>query len=279
MSPVVLFTRRKNAYIHSKQSRVKDEQEEILLQNKLKKILKEGKFAIGTTITIGHPDVAEAIGSVGFDWVMIDTEHAPTNIPIVQNLMQAMSFSDTVPIVRVAWNDIVMIKQALDVGAHGLIVPWVNTKEEALKAVQAVRYPPEGLRGFGPRRPNLRDPDYFSTANREIFLGVQVETQKAVDNIDEIASVEGIDSLIVGPSDLSISLGGLRKYDNPKFVSAMERIAESAKTHGKIPGMLAVDDVKKRASQGYKLLNITGDLWLLKDAALSLLKNSREAVT
>ncbi len=248
------------------------------MKNRLKSLLKEGKFAIGTTITIGHPDVAEVICHVGFDWVMLDTEHAPMNYAIVQNLMQAMSFPETVPIVRVAWNDLVLIKQALDIGAHGLIIPWVNTKEEALRAVQAVRYPPEGVRGYGPRRAALADTEYVATANKEIFLGVQIETQKAVQNIDEILSVEGIDAVLVGPSDLSMSLGVLQKYDDPKFSSAMQRIVDSAQRHHITAGMLAVDDVKKRASQGYKLLNVSGDLWLLKDAAARLLKMARESV-
>jgi 2-keto-3-deoxy-L-rhamnonate aldolase RhmA len=240
-------------------------------------MLKEGKVAIGTTITIGHPDVAEVIGQTGFDWVMLDMEHAPMNIPIIQNLLQAMSFSPIVPIIRVAWNDMVMVKQALDIGAYGLIVPWVNTKEEAQRAVQSVKYPPVGLRGFGPRRASLRDPEYVATANQEILLCVQIETQRAVDNIDEILSVEGIDAALVGPADLSLSLGILFQFDHPKFAGAMQKIADAAKRHGVIAGMLATDDAKKRIDQGYRLINISGDLFLLKEAAKRVLDAGNEA--
>ncbi|MDA4129616.1 MAG: aldolase/citrate lyase family protein [Thaumarchaeota archaeon] len=247
------------------------------MKNRLKAMLKEGKIAIGTTITIGHPDVAEIIGLAGFDWVMLDTEHAPMNIPIIQNLLQVMSFSQTVPIIRIAWNDLVMAKQALDIGAYGLIVPWVNTKEEAMRAVQAVKYPPVGLRGFGPRRASLADPDYVKTANSEILLAVQIETQCALDNIDDILSVEGIDAALIGPADLSLSLGILFQYDNPKFVDAMQKVVDAAKRHGIIAGMLATDDVKKRIQQGYKMINISGDLMLLKDAAKRILDTANEA--
>jgi len=240
-------------------------------------MLNEGKIAIGTTITIGHPDVAEIIGHGGFDWVMFDTEHAPLNTAIIQNLLQAMSFSQTVPIIRVAWNDMVLMKQALDIGSFGLIVPWVNTKEEAMRAVQSVKYPPVGLRGFGPRRAALADPDYVTTANKEILLCVQIETQKAVDNIDEITSVEGIDAVLVGPADLSLSMGIVFQYDHPKFVDAMQKIVDSAKKHGVIAGMLATDDVKKRVNQGYTLINISVDYMLLREAAKKILDAGNEA--
>jgi len=240
-------------------------------------MLAEGKIPIGTTITIAAPDVAEIIGHTGFDWVMFDTEHAPMNVPIIQNLLQAMSFSQAVPVIRVAWNDMVMMKQALDIGAYGLIVPWVNTKEEATRAVQAVKYPPVGLRGFGPRRASMADPDYVKTANNEIMLCVQIETQRAVDNIDEITSVEGVDAVLVGPADLSLSMGILFQYDNTKFVDAMQKIVDSAKKNGVTAGMLACDDPKKRISQGYTLLNISADFMLLRDAAKKVLETGNEA--
>ena len=134
-----------------------------------------------------------------------------------------------------------------------------------------------GLRGFGPRRASLRDPEYVATANQEILLGVQIETQRAVDNIDEILSVEGIDAALVGPADLSLSLGILFQYDNPKFADAMQKIADAANRHGVIAGMLATDDAKKRIDQGYRLINISGDLFLLKDAAKRVLDQGNEA--
>jgi len=175
------------------------------VKNHLKKMIREGQLVIGTELALSHPDTAEALGRLGYDWIMIDTEHAPLDPGTVQVLLQAMSASKSVPIARVTWNDMVLIKRLLDIGLYGIIVPWVNTKEEATYAVRAMRYPPQGVRGFGPRRAGMLDPDYVKTANKELFLGVQIETQRAVDNIDEILSVEGVDAALVGPADLSLS--------------------------------------------------------------------------
>src|ERR1700722_19025388 len=195
-----------------------------LLKNPLKAKLKQGKPAYGIGLSIGHPDVAEIIGKLGYDWAFIDTEHSPMDVADVQVLLQAMSSSSTVPIVRVAWNDMVMIKKALDIGAYGIIVPWVNSGEEALRAVQAVKYPPQGLRGWGPRRAAMDDPDYAKAANDEILVCVQIETQQAVDHIDEILSVPGIDAVMIGPNDLSLSLGVFTQWEDPKFKDAIARI-------------------------------------------------------
>jgi 2-keto-3-deoxy-L-rhamnonate aldolase RhmA len=142
------------------------------LKNSLKAKLKEGKTVYGIGMSVANPEVAEIIGKMEFDWAFIDTEHSPMEVKDVQLLMQAMSASATVPIVRVPWNDMVMIKRALDIGAYGIIIPWVNTREDAVRAVQAIRYPPKGLRGFGPRRASLFDPDYVKTANDELLLCV-----------------------------------------------------------------------------------------------------------
>ena len=248
------------------------------MKNELKAKLKKGEVALGTTITIGHPDISETLGKLGYDWILIDTEHAPLEVGMIQLLLQAMSASRSVPIVRVAWNDLVLVKRALDIGAYGVIIPWVNSREEAARAVQAVRYPPAGLRGYGPRRASLIDDEYFETADREVFLGIQIETQKAVDNLDEIFAVPGIDAILVGPADLSLSLGILKRYDHPKFVSTMQRIADAAKKHGVVAGMLAVDDVSKRAAQGFQLLNISADIAFLRDGAATALSNGRKAI-
>ena len=237
------------------------------LKSSLKAKMKKGEVTIGTTISIGHPDIAETLGQIGYDWILIDTEHAPLEVGMVQNLLQAMSGSKSVPIVRVAWNDMVMVKRALDIGAYGIIVPWVNSKEEAERAVQAIRYPPRGLRGYGPRRASLFDPEYVATAERELVLGVQIETQKAIDNLDEILSVDGIDAAVIGPADLSFSMGMLMQYDNPKFNAALDRVVASARKHHVAAGFLAVDNVERRVKQGFTWLNISADLGILKNGA------------
>src|SRR2546427_10361111 len=178
-----------------------------ILKNELKLALKQGKIAFGAGVTIGHPDIAEILALQGYDWIFFDCEHSVMNEADVQRGLQAIRFSRAVPLVRVAWNDMIMIKKMLDVGVYGIIVPWINTKEDAIKAVQAMRYPPQGMRGFGPRRASMGDPDYVSTANGELFLGIQIETQSGVDNLDDILSVEGIDATLIGPNDLTNSLG------------------------------------------------------------------------
>ncbi|MDA4114820.1 MAG: aldolase/citrate lyase family protein [Thaumarchaeota archaeon] len=248
------------------------------MKNRLKRMLKQGKLAIGTELTIAHPDIAEAIGRLGYDWVMIDTEHAPLDPGMVQNLLQAMSASKSVPIARVTWNNMVLIKRLLDIGMYGIIVPWVNTGEEATMAVRSMRYPPLGVRGYGPRRAAMGDPDYVRTANRELFLGVQIETQRAVDNIDEILSVEGVDAALIGPADLSLSMGILGQFDDGRFVGALEKVIESCRAHGVTPGMLGTDDVGKRARQGFRMFCRRNDISHIREGAEQSLAESRQAV-
>ncbi len=245
------------------------------MKNPLKTKLKEGKRLFGIAVTIAHPDVAEIVGHLGYDWALFDTEHSPLDIAAVQNLMQAMSFSKTAPIVRVAWNDAVLMKRALDIGAYGIIVPWVNSKEDALRAVQAIRYPPEGIRGWGPRRAALADPDYTATANEEIFLGVQIETQTAIDNVDEILSVPGVDAAFIGPFDLSMSLGVFGQWTSTKFGSTVKRILNSSLKHRVTPGVLAPVEWQKRLKEGFRMLLISIDTSHLSEGGTKTLAEAR----
>jgi 2-dehydro-3-deoxyglucarate aldolase len=251
------------------------------VKNNLKKMIKEGKVVIGAPISIGNPIVAEVIGHLGFDWVFFDLEHSPMTLETLQVMMQAMSFSETTPIVRVASNDPVPIKQALDIGAYGIIVPMVNSLEDAKRAVASVRYPPLGIRGFGPRRAALADPDYVVTANEEILLMIQIESQQAIDNIDEILSVKGIDVAVFGPNDLSMSLGVFTKFDDPKFVSAVQKVKKSANRHGVALSMLGSSafDARKLVEEGFKILVVRDDLGTLRNAELSALQAIRKSVS
>ena len=149
-------------------------------KNRVKQLLHSGKPTLGSWIQIGHPDVAEIMANMGFDWLVLDNEHGPYSTETTQLLIQAMSSTDTVPIVRVPWNDMVEIKRALDIGAYGVVIPMVNSKEEALHAVRACKYPPTGLRGVGPRRASrygLDMKEYLRQANDEILIVIQIETQ------------------------------------------------------------------------------------------------------
>lgn len=203
------------------------------------------------------------MSSLGFDYFVIDTEHAPLDILTAQTLIQAMRpDSKTTPIVRVWWNDLVAIKRALDVGAYGVLVPWINSKDEAELAVKASRYAPEGLRGCGPRRASMFDPDYLKTADQEIMVIAQIETRKAVDNIEEICSVEGLDATYIGPADLSASYGHLGNQSHPDVQKAIDRVFDATKEAGLAAGVhqASGSTIKKRLLKGYNLVTLGNDL-------------------
>ncbi|MCD6464849.1 hypothetical protein J7L27_00565 [Candidatus Bathyarchaeota archaeon] len=246
------------------------------MRNRLKDVLEHSEVAFGVTVTIGHPDVTEILGGIGFDFINIDMQHAPLNIETVQNLMQSMSYSQTTPIVRVPQNDYAMINSALDVGAHGIIIPLVNTRNDILKALNYALYPPKGARSYGPRRAILRDPEYVASANREILVIPQIETREAVENLEEILSVEGVKALFVGPNDLSMSLGVYAQWHHPTFEKALNTIIETAEKSGVKPGILApIGEPEELIDRGFKLITLGKDAAFLMNAATSVLKRAR----
>jgi 2-keto-3-deoxy-L-rhamnonate aldolase RhmA len=252
------------------------------VKNLLKEKLKKGQVVIGTFIGLGHPDVTERLSQLGFDFLLLDGEHAPLGLETMQIMMQAMNGSNCTPLVRPQWNDMVIIKRVLDIGAHGVVVPWVNTKEEAEYAVRACKYPPEGLRGLGPRRAALFDPDYLKTANDEILVVVQIETREAVSNIDDILSVKGIDACYIGPYDLSLSFGccppqlGNSQFElaNPQYMDAFDKVVAAAKKWGKPAGMWTSAETIQWAIEKGFMLNTVGsaDDFLMQGATIALEK-------
>jgi 2-keto-3-deoxy-L-rhamnonate aldolase RhmA len=246
------------------------------LKNPLKERLKKGEAVIGTFVGLGHPDVTEWLSKVGFDWLLLDSEHGPLSFETMQSMMQAMSGTDCIPLVRPQWNDMVVIKRILDLGAYGVLIPWINSKEEAEYAVRACKYPPEGLRGFGPRRAGMFDPDYHKTANDEILISVQIETQAALDNLDDILSVKGIDACYIGPSDLSWSLGfgWPPKWDEPRYLEAIDRILETAQKRRKPAGMFCtLNNIEWAIKKGFKFNTVdNADAFLVRGARQSLEK-------
>ncbi|MDD4876629.1 MAG: aldolase/citrate lyase family protein [Dehalococcoidales bacterium] len=210
------------------------------MKNLLKEKLQKNQFVIGTFVGLGHPDVTERLSRIGFDWLLIDGEHAPLGLETMQQMMQSMNRSNCTPLVRPQWNDIVTIKRVLDIGDHGVLIQRVNTKEEAEYTVSACKYPPEGLRGCGPRRAALFDQDYLKTANDEILVIVQIETRKAVDNINDILAVKEIDACYIGPMDLSRSFGfESPKWDNPPYLAAFDKVLATAQKCGNPAGIFA----------------------------------------
>lgn len=201
---------------------------------------------VGNWISIGHPTVAE-ICAAGFDFVVIDTEHTAIGLETLTNLLRAVESldEDVSTFVRVEWNDPVVIKRVLDLGPDGVIVPMVETAAEAREAVEAMRYPPEGVRGAAPGRASAYGrtlAEYFETANETLRTVVQIETERGMENADEIAAVEGVDAVLVGQGDLSASLGILGEWQADAFQSALRTIVDAVHDAGKPLCMLAMDD-------------------------------------
>jgi len=210
-------------------------------ENRAKGLLAEGKTIIGGWVCSSDPMVTEVVAQCGFDFVVIDTEHAAQTTLSVQAHMLALKGAETTPVARVVWNDFVRVKQLLDMGALGIVFPWVNTVEEAEQAVRALRYPPRGVRGFGPRcamryaEDNL---DYFRHADERILALPQIETPQAVENAEAIASVDGVDALMIGPADLSINLGVPLDWECETFLAAVQHVADAAEAAGKAFGVI-----------------------------------------
>src|SRR2546425_12294909 len=173
-----------------------------MLINPFKQAIREGRPQIGLWSSLCSNVSAEVIAGAGFDWILVDTEHAPNELPMVFSQLQALVGGTAVPVVRPAWNDLVLIKRFLDIGVQNLLVPYVQTVEEARAAVAAVRYPPHGMRGGAVlHRANRfgRVKNYFDRANAEVGLLLQLETRTALQNLEAIAAVEGVDGLVIGP--------------------------------------------------------------------------------
>lgn len=247
------------------------------MKNLLKERLKRGEQTLGVWIGVPSPDITEVLSLRGFDWFVFDNEHSPLDEQITQTLMMAVKGNVT-PIVRVAWNDHVRVKKALDIGAHGVVVPWVNNREQAIDAVKACKYPPEGIRGCGPRRASYLDPgggaEYLATANKEVLVCVQIETEEAVKNIHDILSVDGIDAYFIGPSDLSASTGLLGRASDPRVQKAIDDVLKAGKKHDVASGIYAfgLEDLKKRIKQGFQFIAVGSDLTLLQWGVDTLFK-------
>ncbi|MFN3936720.1 MAG: HpcH/HpaI aldolase family protein [Gemmobacter sp.] len=216
-----------------------------LPRNTFKAALREGRQQIGIWCSIPGGGVAEAVASCGFDWMVIDTEHTVTDVAMVQTMLQAAAPWPVHAAVRPGWNDAVEIKRLLDVGAQTIVVPYVQNADEARRAVAAVRYPPQGFRGVAGMTRASRFglvENYTARANDEICLLVQVETAEALGRIEEIAAVEGVDGIFIGPSDLAASMGHPGGAGHPEVKAAvldgLRRIAAA----GKPAGLLSMDE-------------------------------------
>ena len=248
-----------------------------LPRNAFKHAIAEGRLQIGLWSSLCSNIAVEVIAASGFDWILLDTEHAPNEVPNLLSQLQACARGIATPIVRPAWNDTVLLKRILDLGAQSVLVPYVQNPEEAEHAVRAVRYPPAGVRGVAvaSRASNYgRIVGYLKNANNEICLLVQVETRQALDRLEAIAKVEGVDGVFIGPSDLAASFGHIGNPQHPEVQSALEDAARRLKALGKPAGILTPNEEEARRyiGWGYTFVAVGADLGLLARGADTLAK-------
>jgi len=234
------------------------------MQNKLKTALAAGQSQNGIWMSLTSPLVAEIVGDAGFDWILVDCEHAPNSLTTVREQLQAMRGSNSSLLVRPPWNDMVLIKQFMDVGVQNFIIPYVQNPQEARDAVAATRYPPEGVRGVagGSRASNFgRNKTYLKESNEAVTVIVQVETMEAMNELEAIAQVPGVDGVFIGPADLSASMGHLGDIEHSEAQAAIRDAAERLKAIGVPSATLAFDpDVAERyIDYGYQMVCIGSD--------------------
>jgi 2-keto-3-deoxy-L-rhamnonate aldolase RhmA len=223
------------------------------------------ELLVGTFLNLGSSLTAEIAGHAGFDWLLIDLEHGAGNRQELLYQLQAIESTPAVPFVRIAWNDPIRFKKVLDLGASGIMVPYVQTAEEARRAVAAMRYPPAGNRGvavmnracaFGPGFD-----EYFKTASSKLVTILQIETAEAIRNVEQIAAVEGADVLFVGPMDLSVGLGIAQQWSHPELRAALSKVVNACKKFDKAAGMIVMNEgqIDQALADGFTMLAYGSD--------------------
>lgn len=249
-----------------------------MFENTVKARWRSGRAAFGAWLSIPSSVSAEVVARQGFDYVCIDMQHGLIDYQTALSMLQAISATPTVPFARVPSNDFAAINKILDAGALGVIVPMVNSPEEARAVVDACRYHPEGSRSFGPTRAGYAfGPDYFARANAEVACIPMIETRQAVERVDDILSVPGIDAIYVGPADLSVTLGQQPRMDNDgAFELARQKIAKSCAAHGIVAGIHASAALAERHLQaGFRLITVSSDHGSLASGAARDLRTVR----
>ncbi|MEM9579606.1 MAG: HpcH/HpaI aldolase/citrate lyase family protein [Pseudomonadota bacterium] len=246
------------------------------LQNPFKSALHNKDLQVGCWLGFADAYVAELMGTAGFDWLVVDGEHAPNDLRSIRDQLAILEHSPSHAVVRLPSDEVWMIKQALDAGAQTLLVPMVETAEQAAAIVAASKYPPEGIRGMGATMARASRfgeiTDYATTANDEVAVIVQVETAKGMSNLAEIAATDGIDGVFIGPADLSADMGFPGNAGAPEVVAEIERAARVIAEAGKASGILALADETARSYQsvGYAFIAVGIDVMLLAKAARAL---------
>jgi len=252
----------------------------MMIENRFKRALAVGKTQIGLWAGLADPFAIEIVATAGYDWVLIDAEHGPNDLRSVLTQLQAVAAYSVEPVVRVPAGDPVLIKQYLDTGAHSLLVPMVESGQQAQQLVAATRYAPRGIRGVASARASRWGaiPDYFSRASNLVCLLLQVETAKGLENLDDILAVEGVDGVFIGPSDLSASLGHLGDLGHADVVSAIESAIARIIRSGKAAGILTSDHALARRylELGVTFCAVGIDTILLAEATRALARMFKE---
>lgn len=255
----------------------------LAVRNRVKRMLQEGKKTAGAWLQVASPFTAEILARAGFDWLIVDMEHGPGDIQTLASQLQAMNGTGVTPLVRAPWNDFVTIKRILDAGVYGLLVPYVNTREEAEAAVRACRYPPQGIRGVAgsPRAQgygqNVRD--YLVCANDEILLLTAVETPAAVANLESILAVDGVDGVFIGPMDLATNMGYLGDPGHARVQEMIAQVEEKVLGSGKALATISAswEQAQRLYNKGYQMIMLMADGVSLAKLAAERMAQFREA--
>lgn len=242
----------------------------------------ENKVSLGSWITIGNTSIAEIMAKKGFDWLAIDMEHSAITLSEAQELIRVIELCGVSPLVRVGENNPILIKRVMDAGAHGVIVPMVNSKEDAVKAVNAVKYPPVGKRGVGLSRAQgygLEFERYKEWVNDNSKTIVQIEHIDAINNLEDILQTEGIDASIIGPYDLSASLGYPGEFDRSDVKDAIKKYEKTCNKLNKPAGFHVVNpdaaEVNEKIDEGFRFIGFSLDILFLGSSVRNLLKDIR----
>lgn len=245
-----------------------------MIDNPVKKALLERRLTLGSWIQIGNAAIAELLGNIGYEWIAADCEHTDISVESFSQLARGMEKYHTIPMARVSENSTMAIRKMLDAGAQGVIVPLVNNAEEARKAVMAAKYPPIGVRGFAFVRANqygVNFDEYVAHANENIAVVVMIESKEAVDHIDEILAVDGIDGVFIGPYDMSGSYDIVGQTQHPIIKEACQKVVEACQRHNKAAGLHIVLPTQKNISeaieQGFTFIALGMDTVFLNEAA------------
>ncbi len=249
----------------------------------LKQKLTTGDLSLGSWITLGHPAIAEIMARAGFEWLAVDLEHSVITIREAEELIRIIDLCGVSPLVRLTWNDPNQIKRVMDAGAHGVIVPMVNSSEQAAAAVSAVRYPSAGKRGVGLARAQGYGSsfnDYLEWQESNAVVIVQIEHIDAVNNIDEILATDGVDGYIIGPYDLSGSMGMPGELTHPDVVKAMQQVKDAGKANN-MPGGVHIiepdtEQLSMRSQEGYKFIAYSLDIRMLDVASRQCIDTLKE---